>query len=89
MARPRATSDSTVLVAAATPSTTGTPTWSVMYRHRSAIPAQPSTITSAPSSSTARLHSWVIVSRAEDPGISRSSTGISQARTLRQNPDMP
>ena len=46
---PSVTSDCTVRVAAATPSMTGTPSSAEMCAHRSAMPAQPSTIASEPS----------------------------------------
>jgi len=81
------TGDCTIVVAATTPSTTGTPIRALMSTARSAIPAQPSTMTSQPSSATARAHSCVIAVRAAEPGISSSRTGMSLARTLLQNPD--
>jgi hypothetical protein len=81
------TGDCTIVVAATTPSTTGTPIRALMSTARSAIPAQPSTMTSQPSSATARAHSCVIAVRAAEPGISSSRTGTSLARTLLQNPD--
>jgi len=89
VANPMPTGDCTivVVVAATTPSTTGTPIRALMSTARSAIPAQPSTITSQPSSATARAHSCVIAVRAAEPGISSSRTGMSLARTLLQNPD--
>ena len=86
---PSRTSDSAMVTAAATPSTTGTPVRSRTLASSSAMPPQPRQITSAWSWVTAIDACSTIASTARSGWVSSSSTAIPLARTEAQRALQP